>query len=87
MVLIGDFNTSPWSLAFKRLLRHSGLKSAADGFGYQPTWPAQWPWLGIPIDHCLVSDGVVVREFSTAGPTGSDHLAIHARLSVVGPGT
>lgn len=84
VVLVGDFNTSPWSLAFSRLVRGSGLRNAARGFGYQPTWPAGWSLLGIPIDHCLVSDGIAVAEFSTVGPTDSDHLAIHARLGLRG---
>ena len=79
-VLMGDLNTSPWSLAFRRLTAETELRNAADGFGYLPTWPAGWPWLEIPIDHCLVSDGIVVRDFRTAGPTGSDHLAVYAAL-------
>ncbi len=82
LVLMGDFNTSPWSLAFRRLTTQTGLRDAAAGFGYHPTWPVRWPLIGIPIDHYLVSDGISVREFATVGPTGSDHLAIHARLAL-----
>ena len=79
-LLMGDFNTSPWSLAFRRFLSRSGLRDAARGFGYRPTWPAQRPWLGIPIDHHMVSDGIVVNSFSVVGPTGSDHLAVYTEL-------
>ena len=67
-VLMGDLNTSPWSLAFRRLTAETGLRNAAAGFGYLPTWPAGWPWLGIPIDHCLVSDGIVVSGLPHGGP-------------------
>ena len=80
ILLMGDFNTSPWSLAFRRLLSQSGLRDAARGFGYRPTWPAQRPWLGIPIDHHVVSDGIVITKFSVVGPTGSDHLAVYSEL-------
>ena len=80
ILLMGDFNTSPWSLAFRRLLGWSGLRDAARGFGYRPTWPAQRPWVGIPIDHHVVSDGIVVKNFSVVGPTGSDHLAVYSEL-------
>ena len=80
ILLMGDFNTSPWSLAFRRLLSASGLRDAARGFGYRPTWPAQRPWLGIPIDHHVVSEGIVVTSFSVVGPTGSDHLAVYSEL-------
>ena len=81
VVMIGDFNTSPWSLAFQRFLVETRLRDAATGFGYRPTWPAQWPLFGIPIDHCLVSNGIEVHDFRTAGPSGSDHLAIYAEIS------
>ncbi len=79
-LLMGDFNTSPWSLAFLRLLSGAGLRDAARGFGYRPTWPAQRLWLGIPIDHHVVSPGIVVKRFSVVGPTGSDHLAVYSEL-------
>ena len=83
IVLMGDFNTLPWSLAFRRLTADTGLQHAAAGFGYRPTWPAQRPpILGIPIDHFLVSHGLVVHEFGTVGPTGSDHLGIYAEIGV-----
>ena len=80
VVFMGDFNTSPWSLAFRRFLRVAGLRDAAGGFGYRPTWPAQRLWLGIPIDHHVISEGIVVNNFSVVGPTGSDHLAVYTEL-------
>lgn len=82
VLLMGDFNTSPWSLSFRRLLDGSGLRDAARGFGYRPTWPAELPWLGIPIDHHVVSDGIVVKSFEVMGPTGSDHLAVYSELGL-----
>lgn len=81
-LIMGDLNTSPWSLAFQRLLRVTGLRDAAGGFGYRPTWPAQRPWIGIPIDHHVVSSGLVVKGFCVVGPTGSDHLAVYSELGV-----
>ena len=82
MIIVGDFNTSPWSLAFRRLLDETEWRNAGQGFGYLPTWPATRPWLGIPIDHHLVSDGIVVHDFSVVGPTGSDHLAVVTELGI-----
>ena len=81
MIVIGDFNTSPWSPAYRKLVQETGWRNAAQGFGYRPTWPAQRPWLGIPIDHHLVSSRVAVERFETVGPTGSDHLAVYTELS------
>ena len=82
MILVGDFNTSPWSLTFRRLLDEAGWRNAAQGFGYLPTWPSMRLWLGIPIDHHLVSDGIAVHDFSVVGPTGSDHLAVLTELGI-----
>ena len=80
VLIMGDLNTSPWSLAFQRMLEVTGFRDAASGFGYRPTWPAQQPWIGIPIDHHVVSSGIVVKNFSVVGPTGSDHLAVYSEL-------
>lgn len=88
MVLVGDFNTSPWSLPFRRLTTETGWRTAAaDGFGFHPTWPAERLWAGIPIDHHLVSEGIVVHDFAVVGPTGSDHLAVYTELGIRKTGT
>jgi endonuclease/exonuclease/phosphatase (EEP) superfamily protein YafD len=81
-VLVGDLNTSPWSLAYRRLIEQTGLRNAAQGFGYRPTWPAQMPWLMIPIDHFLVSPGLEVLDHRVGTLVGSDHLPITIELGV-----
>jgi endonuclease/exonuclease/phosphatase (EEP) superfamily protein YafD len=81
-MLIGDLNTSPWSLAYLRLIEQTGLRNTAQGFGYRPTWPAQLPWLMIPIDHCLVSRGLEVRDYRVGAAVGSDHLPVTVEFGV-----
>lgn len=81
-VLMGDLNTSPWSLAYQRLIEGTGLRNAARGFGYRPTWPTQMPWLMIPIDHCLVSPGLEVLDHQVGTAMGSDHLPITVELGL-----
>ena len=79
--LVGDFNATPWSRAFAPL-RAAGLSDTRQGFGYQGTWPAMFPPLLIPIDHCLTGPGLraVFRE---VGPDiGSDHYPVIVRLVV-----
>jgi endonuclease/exonuclease/phosphatase (EEP) superfamily protein YafD len=72
--LIGDLNTSMWSPYFTDLMRDSGLRDARVGFGLIPSWPMPLPaFLQLPIDHCLVSDDVVVERIKAGGRTGSDH--------------
>lgn len=75
-ILLGDLNTSPWSHHFVRLLEKAGLHSASRGYGVLPTWPAQLFPIGIPIDHCLHSDGIKVADFKVGERVGSDHLPI-----------
>jgi endonuclease/exonuclease/phosphatase (EEP) superfamily protein YafD len=82
-VLIGDLNTTMWSPYFGDLIRDSGLRDGRLGFGLMPSWPVPLPVpLQIPIDHCLVSDAVVVERIVTGRRTGSDHrpLVVDVRL-------
>jgi endonuclease/exonuclease/phosphatase (EEP) superfamily protein YafD len=85
-ILVGDLNTSLWSPYYARLIRHTGLSNARQGFGVRPTWPAwmPWPFLRIPIDHCLVSPDIGVRMMRTGKPIGSDHLPIIVDLVIPG---
>ncbi|HEX7062202.1 MAG TPA: endonuclease/exonuclease/phosphatase family protein [Woeseiaceae bacterium] len=80
-ILAGDLNTTPFSPYYEDLLASSNLGSAARGFGYQATWRAGLGPLGIPIDHCLVSDGLRVLSFRTGSAFGSDHLPIIVELA------
>ncbi len=84
VVLCGDLNMSPWSPYFRRLLRQSGLKDSARGFGLQPTWPTNNPLLRVPIDHCLVSKGIQVRARSVGPSIGSDHFPVILDFTVTG---
>lgn len=81
-LLLGDLNTSPWSYHFIRLLEEADLHSAARGYGVLPTWPAQLFPMGIPIDHCLHSEGIKVVDFRLGERVGSDHLPIFVDLMI-----
>jgi len=82
LIVIGDLNLTPWSIWFRRLLEHSCLLDTRNGFGRQPTWPARAGWLGIPIDHCLVSAECVIDWRSCGPDLGSDHLPILCRFGL-----
>jgi endonuclease/exonuclease/phosphatase (EEP) superfamily protein YafD len=82
-ILIGDLNTTMWSPYFADLIRESGLRDVRKGFGLNCSWPLPLPsFLQIPIDHCLVSDDLVVAGVTTGKRTGSDHrpLVVSLRL-------
>jgi endonuclease/exonuclease/phosphatase (EEP) superfamily protein YafD len=76
VVVIGDFNVTPWSPHFAALLERGRLRDAAAGFGWQPTWPSFLPPLGLRIDHALLSPGIVVNSFARGRVEGSDHRPI-----------
>jgi endonuclease/exonuclease/phosphatase (EEP) superfamily protein YafD len=80
LVVIGDMNITPFSPHFQQLLVDGRLRSAAEGFGWQATWPSFFPPAGIQIDHALVNSRVVVEHFTRGAPAGSDHLPIVADL-------
>ena len=82
VVLMGDFNTTPWSPTFRRLLTDSGLRDSRRGFGLQATWPEGMPILLLPLDHLLVSPGIGVVERRTGDWNGSDHRPVVASLAL-----
>ena len=86
IVVAGDFNATPWSAPFRRLLRDAGLRDSARGFGYRGTWPSTLWWTGmIPIDHVLVSPRWRVEDRRIGSDLGSDHRAVVVDLTLTPP--
>jgi endonuclease/exonuclease/phosphatase (EEP) superfamily protein YafD len=81
VVVIGDFNSTPWSARFRQLLNQSKLLNSQRGFGLQPTWNAVFPApLRIAIDHCLHSAGLQTTYRNVGRAIGSDHLPVIVQL-------
>ena len=76
LIVMGDFNCTPWSPYFTKLLNESGLVDARLGFGLVPTWQAHNPLFWLPIDHALVSPELHVQNFKTTPAIDSDHFGI-----------
>lgn len=79
-IVAGDFNATPWSRPFRRLVAASGLVDSALGRGVQPTWHAHLPAPRIPIDHVLVPAGTTVLARRVGPDIGSDHFPVEAEL-------
>jgi endonuclease/exonuclease/phosphatase (EEP) superfamily protein YafD len=76
VILAGDLNITSWSPFFAPLLQRGKLRDSRLGRGIQPSWPVESPLMRIPIDHILVSPGVLVQQRSLGPATGSDHRPI-----------
>jgi endonuclease/exonuclease/phosphatase (EEP) superfamily protein YafD len=76
LVLLGDLNVTPWSYYYRRLIRDSGLKNSSEGRGIHPTWPNFPPFMLIPIDHCLHSGEVLIKDKRVGESIGSDHYPV-----------
>lgn len=81
-IVMGDFNSAPWSPYFSDIIKTTHLKEARIGFGMTPTWNSRNILFSLPIDHILVSDSIKVPDFHTGNKTGSDHLPVVAELSL-----
>ena len=80
---MGDFNATPWSNRFHRLLSKADLKDSLPGYGLQNTWPTNIPLLlGIPIDHAVYSNGLVSTQRSTQVIKGTDHTLLQVELAL-----
>jgi endonuclease/exonuclease/phosphatase (EEP) superfamily protein YafD len=75
-MLLGDLNASPWSSAFGSLLVKSSLRDSSLGMGLRTTWPANSILLRLPIDFCLVSNEILVRDRWIGPDVGSDHYPL-----------
>lgn len=81
-VLAGDFNSTPWSWYFQKLISDGRLKDSESGRGIQPTWCTWMPLPLVPIDHCLYTDQFTTIKREIGPNIGSDHLPLLVQLSL-----
>lgn len=82
VIIAGDLNCTPWSGHMRDLLDRNQLASARNGFGWNPSWPVNRPFLSIPIDHVLVREDIGVSRFTTTESVGSDHSPVVVDLAI-----
>jgi endonuclease/exonuclease/phosphatase (EEP) superfamily protein YafD len=91
VILLGDFNLTPWSPYYRQLISTTGLHNSRLGFGILPSWirPAthvkypSWliPFVNIPIDHIFVSKDIRVTGTYIGENGNSDHAPIISELA------
>ena len=83
MILVGDFNATPWTGAFRELV-DIGLVDSQRGRGVAGSWPAGWGPLMIPIDHLLHTPELTTTAFAFGPSAGSDHRSLAVTLALAG---
>lgn len=78
VIVAGDFNCTPFSGHFRSLLNTGGLKDSAVGFGFRNTWRRNISIL--PIDHVLVSEGILIASRQVGPRMESDHHPLVVEL-------
>lgn len=78
LIIMGDFNASPWSYPLKSIVeKHKLMATKPHKCG---TWPSLLGEFGIPIDHILTKN-VTANQNGHIGPhLGSDHRPVHAKI-------
>ncbi len=87
LVLVGDFNSTPWSYALARFEAQTGLKRQTRNLATYPKllyWSGRWrpTWPILPIDHFFSRGDIGVFDVATGNAAGSDHLPLIARFSI-----
>jgi endonuclease/exonuclease/phosphatase (EEP) superfamily protein YafD len=77
LVVLGDFNATPYCYTLRQFMKDLSLKTARDGVGMLGTYPSAWPFfMRLPIDHFMASDGIAIREHRLGSGVNSDHLPL-----------
>lgn len=84
-VIAGDFNATPWSFPFRRLMASADLMNSQAGFGLQPSFASTSNLLlRVPIDHLLHSPDLEVTDRILGPDLGSDHFPLVVDLQLAG---
>lgn len=90
-IMLGDFNTPPWSFLFRDVAATAELRDAGGTLRQATRQPMLLPphlaWLGAPVDHVLVSPDIGVAGFAVGPYVHSDHLPVIADLVLPSPGS
>ena len=82
VIVMGDFNLTPWSPLFVDFESSSGLKLAGGDNQIVPTWYTQQMFpFGLVLDHVFISDDLRCVGREIGRDIGSDHRAVVVAIS------
>jgi endonuclease/exonuclease/phosphatase (EEP) superfamily protein YafD len=79
LIILGDFNASPWSHSM-RALTASGFKHAGAGWTRWPTWYGRSMLFAVPIDHVYLPGNWQTLDYRVGPDIGSDHRPLSVLL-------
>jgi endonuclease/exonuclease/phosphatase (EEP) superfamily protein YafD len=82
-IVVGDFQSSPWSHTFQSLLADGHLVDSLKGFGIQTTWPAnRWAFFRLPFDNLVHSAELTTVDRYLGPMFGTEHRPIVVKLAM-----
>jgi len=89
LVMVGDFNSAPWSYEQRHFASDAGLTRQTHGI---LTWPMRF-WIKgwrdtfpvLPLDQVMTKGDIEVHDLHPGTATGSDHLPLITTFSVANP--
>lgn len=85
IIMMGDFNSTPWASQFRGLIKDADLHHGREGRGVMNTWGiGQGHWMPLPIDHMVYKGAMELTDFEVMDWTRSDHRPIRAKFLLGG---
>lgn len=81
VLVMGDFNATPFSDYYTNFINWTGTQSIFEGRGLRATWNANWPVLRLTLDHILFKN-MFSSSAEILGNVGSDHYPVLATFSL-----
>ncbi|MDJ0665460.1 MAG: hypothetical protein QNJ75_12985 [Acidimicrobiia bacterium] len=82
-VVVGDFQSGPWSHTVRSLRSEASLIDSLTGYGVQTTYPAdRWAFLRLPFDNLLHSEELTTVERYLGPSFGAKHRPIVVKLAL-----
>lgn len=86
LMVVGDFNATPWSYYFRLLTARMSLYNSMKERGLHFSWPVgPFQPLAVPIDNCIHTGGIVIRSMKMGNDLGSDHYPLLVEFDLASP--
>lgn len=81
VIVLGDFNSTPWAVAFRQFVAESQLLDTSHGVVLGATWNVLLPHR-LMIDHAFISPGLRLVRRQVGPAVGSDHRPLMVDLAL-----